>query len=153
LSLEQAIDKAGLQRILSQRLAMFYLAGFSGFNEQSYHQQMRETAKEFSDALSYLMDIPENPTEITTVLNDVNDQWTFYQSRFMRKKKARYVPRVIQVITETMMKNMNEVTRLYKKEDFVNTVFSESMKEKLKEYENKTVRLKANPQNEHFIVG
>jgi len=99
------------------------------------------------------MDIPENPTEITTALSDVDDQWTFYQSRFMRKKKARYVPRIIQVITETMMQNMNEVTQLYKKEDFVNTVFSESMREKLKKHENKTVRLKANPQNEHFIVG
>ena len=63
------------------------------------------------------MQITENTKEISNSLNEVDRQWQFYKPKFENIEKDNYVPRIIHVITEGMLNDMDKITILYEKSE------------------------------------
>ena len=132
LTLEKSTSKAGAhlinvsgrQRMLSQRLAMFYLASHSGRQENTFREKMALTAEEFTKAQNKLMTAKGNTAEITEALGEVRAQWEFYRTKFSSTTTDRFSPRTIKVVTDSLLKDMNTITKMYEVQGVENSKYS-----------------------------
>ncbi|MCU7853944.1 MAG: type IV pili methyl-accepting chemotaxis transducer N-terminal domain-containing protein [Candidatus Thiodiazotropha sp. (ex Monitilora ramsayi)] len=108
------VDISGRQRMLSQRMAKFYLLLSWGLEDQVYHSEFKKAEQEFSQALLELNGSSLNTSEIKEVLDKVKKQWRFFQlTKIM--DEGQYLPSVVARTTETLLKDMNRATGLYAK--------------------------------------
>lgn len=108
------VDISGRQRMLSQRMAKFYLLLSWGLEYPEYHREFQKAESEFSDALSELNGSSLNTEEINQVLDKVKKQWRFFQlTKIM--DEGQYLPSVVARTTETLLHDMNRVTGMYAK--------------------------------------
>ncbi|SFV61171.1 Nitric oxide-responding transcriptional regulator Dnr (Crp/Fnr family) [hydrothermal vent metagenome] len=106
------IDIAGKQRMLSQRIAKYYIAYQAGIKDDNTITQMRETVKEFDDALNKLLANKENTKEIQDELNKVNKMWKIVYKFYLNIEKGG-LPIIVFTTTDDITKNMNKIVKMY----------------------------------------
>lgn len=107
------VNRSGRQRMLSQRIAKLYLALSWKLPVEGLHQQLQQATSEFEAAQQELLGAEQNTPQITAALKKVDAQWRFARAGFSLSADAHYVPTVIATTTETLLRQMNELTSAY----------------------------------------
>jgi Xaa-Pro aminopeptidase len=106
------IAKAGRQRMLSQRIAKYYIAYQSGIKDKNTVDQMKEAVKEFSQAHKELMANSSNTPEINQKLHEIDKLWKIVYKFYLNIEKGG-LPFIVYTSTNDITKKMDEITKLY----------------------------------------
>lgn len=106
------VTKAGTQRLLSQRIAKYYIAYQAGVRDENSLVQMKDSVNEFDTVHKTLMENKTNTAEIQAELNGVDKLWkTVY--KFYLDIDEGGLPVIVNVTTEDIRKKMNKVVYMY----------------------------------------
>jgi len=108
----KSVNMAGRQRMLSQRIGLFYTAHYWKVPNRNIEKEFDSAKKQFEDALNTLIQTDHNTPEIMEKLNKVASQWNFSKKGFVLDQEEM-MPKVIFVTTNSMLKRMNNITGLY----------------------------------------
>jgi nitrate/nitrite-specific signal transduction histidine kinase len=103
------------QRMLSQRIAKLYMAMAWTVDLKNLSSSFEDTLKEYESGLAELNKAEENTPAIKKKLKKINAQWTFSKAGLSQYKENRFVPTLISVTTESILKKTDEVTADYQK--------------------------------------
>jgi len=106
------LEKAAKQRMLSQRIAKYYIAYQSGIKDENTVNSMKETVKKFSENLDLLLKNKNNTVEINKKLNSINKLWKIVHKFYNNIEKGG-LPLIVFNTTDNITKKMDEVTQLY----------------------------------------
>ena len=111
---DKIVNLAGRQRMLTQRIAKFYIAYQSGFKDINTANQLKQSIKEFEDAHIILINNKTNTTQISNELNKVAKLWNIV-SKFYKEVERGGLPVIVLSSTDKIMTSMNNVTGMYVK--------------------------------------
>jgi hypothetical protein len=110
------INLAGRQRMLSQRLAKFYLAAKLPVDAAVAAQEIDKARTEFMGAMSVLRSAPEATARIKEELLLADGQWVFFDMALQRLQNGQGSGKQLSevfVASENLLSVMDNVTNLY----------------------------------------
>lgn len=115
-SLNDAINKAGRQRMLSQRMAALYLAASWGVQAETLVPALRQAQAEFVQAHGLLKSAPETTPVIRHALGLAEQQYGFFDSALRRLQPGQPEPRQqadVFATSERILQVMDQATGEY----------------------------------------
>jgi len=106
------VDIAGKQRMLSQRIAKYYISYQAGIKDKNSIVQMQDAVKEFTEAQKTLMSNKSNTAEINRELKKVDKLWKIVYKFYLNIEKGG-LPIIVYNTTDDILKKMNKVTEMY----------------------------------------
>lgn len=107
------INRSGRQRMLSQRIAMLYIALSWRLPQANLRDNFTDSVAEFDQALNLLQQAPQNNPAINQLLSKAQAQWQFSRSGFQLSDKDRFVPTLISTTSESLLQQMQALTQAY----------------------------------------
>lgn len=108
------VNVAGRQRMLSQRLAKFYMYRAWGIDNAVIRSETSRARNEFQGALDELLAAPENTPPIRRALEQAREQWGLFRHALDRRG-TDFVPLIVAVTSENLLKTMDRITAMYQK--------------------------------------
>lgn len=109
------VNIAGRQRMLSERMAQFYLANAWNVDCQTCQQEIAKTRDEFIPALEILRSAPQANADIKQMLALADAQWLFFDNALKSRVTSPKAASDVFVTSENLLQVMDKVTSLYAK--------------------------------------
>ncbi len=107
----EIVNKAGRQRMLSQRMASLYMLKVWEVNDPQFKTKLDSAMKLFKDSLEELNKSELNTDEINKLLAKVQRSFMFFE--MMGKSKSKFVPSLIYKKSNDILVDMNSATQKY----------------------------------------
>lgn len=107
------VNLAGRQRMLSQRMAMFYLLRLWGVQNPGDAERLEKAHSDFEAAIAELRSFPGNTPETLTLLDGLHRS-VRWLAKTMSEKEGNY-SFLVATISERMLEDADQLTSLYAK--------------------------------------
>ena len=109
------VNIAGRQRMLSQRVAKFYLAQAWGASVPNAQAELDKARAEFVTAIDVLANAPEATAQIRQEIDLARNQWVFYEAALKQNSAGAASERSTNVFlsSENILSVMDKVTGMY----------------------------------------
>ena len=114
--LVKTINISGKQRMLSQRMCLYFTAIKTFYKDRIEYQKVLESVfDEFSEVIGYLLINVNNTTDIEEEIGTVMSLWEEYQSNKTDFIHAKFELTNVYAATNDLTKSFNKITGFYEK--------------------------------------